>query len=111
MNENSRHGVEPRMFETFIFSGAAALGLVWLIATPIAFGQEGADSSQRVGVVPATSSQKDTTKKTGESGGYKDMKKKPNASVPARPASRPEIDNTMGLGNCPVKPCTTPTDW
>lgn len=108
MDKNNRHGFEPRMFETFMLSGTAALGLAWIIATPVAFGQEHKDSPQRLGVAPATDSQKDRKKKAGEVGDYKDMKKESDASVPAE---RSEIKKTIGTGDCPVKPCDTKTDW
>ncbi len=111
MDENNRHGFEPRMFATFMLYGTVVFGIAWLIATPVAFGQEGMDSPRPLGVAPGTDGRKDTKKKAGESGDYKDMKKKPNASVPSIPASRPEIENTTGPGNCPVNPCTPPTNW
>ena len=93
---------------TFMLYGAAAFGLVWLIAAPVAFGQEGKDSPQRSGAALGIDGPKDAKKKAGKNGEYKDMKKKPAASDPPSPTDESVIKKTISPGTCP-EPCTRPT--
>lgn len=96
---------------TFMLYGAAAFGLVWLIAAPVAFGQEGKDSPQQSGAAPGIDGTKDAKKKAKKNGEYKDVKNKSAASDSPRPAHEPEFKRTIDPGTCPEKPCTTPTNW
>lgn len=109
MDKDKRRGFEPQKFATFMFYGAAAFGLAWLTATPVAFGQEGKDSTQRSGAALGIDDPKDVKKKAGKSGEYKDMEKKPAASDPPSPAHDRVLKSTISPGTCPENPCTTPT--
>ena len=113
MDEDKWRGFEPQKFATFMFYGAVAFGLALLIAAPVAFGQEGRDSSQRFGAALCTDGPKDAKKKDAKRDDYKAMKKeqKPAASTLPRSDREPTTENTIGPGDCPVNPCTPPTNW
>lgn len=96
---------------TFMLYGVAAPWLVWLLASPLAFGQEDKASPQQSGAAPGMDSPQGAKKKVKKNGDYKDMKEEPAASEASRPARAPATEKTISPGECPEKPCTTPSDW
>lgn len=113
MDEDKRQSFEPKKMPTFMFYGTVVFGLTLLTATPVAFGQEGKDLSQRFGAALCTDGPKDAKKKDAKKDAYKAMEKKQKPVASTLPSSdrEPTTENTTSSGDCPMKPCTTPTDW